>query len=489
MVVPSRRCLLGLMVLPALVLLASPGCSPRNGEAVLEAGMARLQQGQFESAAQLLEKAVRRQPQSATAHCNLGIAYWELGEVTRALASLGRAAELARNDPRPLELLGQVFTRLERWEEARRTLADAQALDPGSARVMTSRAVVEFRAGEPAAAEALLSRALKMDPNYAPALYNMAQVQRYLPDGKAAAGTYFERFLDAATHEDRHTTAAQRFLTPSSDAPRNAVLDDLPPGTPGPSPAEPLLIAARDAIAAGDYTTALISLKEAVRTDPAFADAQWALVQLYDKNIDDPTRAAELYTDFIARFPADERTATARLRSEDLAAATRRPALASIAGTAGVDQAAVAAAYQKAIAAHRAADWPTAIQEYRTVLSHDAGNVASALNLGQASKAMGDLVGAEEAFAYALAKDGVSSDAAYGLASVMRERGKLAEARSVASRALARDPNHPRMHHLMGLILLAQGEEAEARKHFQRYVELAPDEPVARRLRDWLDSH
>jgi cytochrome c-type biogenesis protein CcmH/NrfG len=102
---------------------------------------------------------------------------------------------------------------------------------------------------------------------------------------------------------------------------------------------------------------------------------------------------------------------------------------------------------------------------------------------------MADLVGAEEAFAYALRLNAVSADAAYGLASVMRERGKLAEAREVAASVLTRDPNHPRMNHLMGLILLAQGEKADARRHFQRYVELAPDEPVARRLRDWLDSH
>lgn len=465
-----------------LVVLFLSGCAGDGKNGHLETGMARLRQGQFDAAVKLLGKAAKKHPESATAHCNLGIAYWELGLVTRAMASLRRAADLAEDDPRPLEFLGQVFARLERWEEARRTLADAQALDPDSVRILATRALVEFRAGEPAAAQGLLNRALTREPDYPPALYNMAQLQRYLPDGKPAAKTYFERYLGAVSHEDGHTEAARDFI------------ESLAAATVGggdgsaASTAAPLLQKAREAIAAGDYDTAQTALTSAMEADPASPDALWDYACFLDERARDGAEAKRMYEDFASRFSGDSRADVAARRVGELVEALNVPSLSTVIAQGAHDPQQAASRYADGLARHRVSDWPGAAALYRKAIAFDRNHLYAVLNLGQVYRADGKLRSATEAFEYALTLKPGMPEAAYQLSGVLKDRGLLVDAISRAEAAATLNPDFAKLQHQLGLLYLSANRNDDARTRFERYVALAPDEPLARRTREWLDA-
>lgn len=63
----------------------------------------------FEEAAQVFTAAIRRFPESARLHVGLGISYYARGQYEQAVESLCQAADLAPEDPRPYEFLGEMY--------------------------------------------------------------------------------------------------------------------------------------------------------------------------------------------------------------------------------------------------------------------------------------------------------------------------------------------------------------------------------------------
>lgn len=467
-----------------LVPLLFTGCSGDGENGFLDAGISKLQNGQFDSAVKLLEKAARKHPNSPTAHCNLGIAYWELGEVTRAVASVRKSADIATDDARPLEILGQFYTTMKRWDDARWILREAEQRDTHSPRILTASALVEFRAGEPAKALDFLERALAEDPDYSPAIYNMAVLHRYQDGGGPVATAYFKKFLRTVEEEDPRADTARKFLAPEEpDEPEVST-----PPAPPPSPSDPLVKAARAAIAANKFETALINLKEAIDTDPACADAVWELAKLYDSGLGNTERATALYGQFIDRFASDQRAATARKRLEALILETSRPSLSSTAGTSAADKDKAASALKQGLDAHKKSNWDEAEKHYRQALAHDAGLVSAAYNMGQVFKAQRDFAAARDAYEYVLDKDPEMSSAGYQLALVLREQKLYAKSLEQAKKVVAAAPDYARAHHLLGLLYRADDKMVSAKKHLERFVRLAPDDPLAKRTQAWLDS-
>jgi len=470
------------------VLLSGCGGSGENG--LLDAGIAKLQNGQFDSAAKLLEKAAGKYPENPTAHCNLGIAYWELGEVTHAVASVNKAAEIATDDARPLEILGQFYTKMKRWEDARWILREAQQRDPRSPRILTASALVEFKAGEPAKALDFLERALAEDPDYPPAIYNMAVLHRYQEGGETVAGAYFKKYLRTVDEDDPRAETARKFLAPrkpekpeQSEDPQETVEPE-----PEPSPADPLVKTALAAIEANEIETALITLKAAVQTDPESPGALWELASLYDTTLKNRERAAELYGQFAEKFGSDQRAAAARKRLGDLVLKTSRPSLFDTAGSEEANKEKAVAALKLGLEEHKKSNWEEAEEHYRQALAHDAGLTSAAYNIGQVFKAARDFAAARDAYEYVLDKNPQMSSAGYQLALVLREQKLHDKARGQAKKVLSLAPDYAKAHHLLG-ILYREGDEVElARKHLQRFVQLAPDDPVAQRTKAWLDS-
>ncbi|MDP6523166.1 MAG: tetratricopeptide repeat protein [Kiritimatiellia bacterium] len=480
----SAKSIVVIAVAIVLMPLLFAGCGSGGENGLLDAGISKLQNGQFDAAVKLLEKAARKHPNNPTAHCNLGIAYWELGEVTRAVASVRKAADIATDDARPLEILGQFYTTMKRWDDARWILREAEQRDAHSPRILTAAALVEFRAGEPAKALEFLERALAENPDYSPAIYNMAVLHRYQDGGDAVATAYFKKYLRTVDEEDPHADTARKFLAPEKP---DETEDPIPPPPP-PSPADPLVKAARAAITANKFETALINLKEAIKTDPACADALWELAKLYDSRLSNTERATELYGQFMDKFDSDQRSGTARKRLEALILETSRPSLFDTAGTSEADKDKAKAALKQGLEEHTNSNWDEAEKHYRQALAHDAGLVSAAYNMGQVFKAQRDFAAARDAYKYVLDKEPGMSSAGYQLALVLREQKLYDKSLEQAKKVLAAAPDYARAHHLLGLLYRANNKMAPAMEHLERFVQLAPNDPLAKRTRAWLDS-
>jgi tetratricopeptide (TPR) repeat protein len=176
-----------------------------------------LQLRAYEPATRVLEEAVKRHAGSARLQVALGIARYSRGQFEEAIRSLGRATDLAPDDPRPYlflgemygvsaELAGEVSRRLARFVEKQPAsalghffyamsvwksdpaaapppgveahLKQAVALDPGLARAHFQLGVLYADARRYPEAIAPLEEAARLDPSMAQAFYRLGQVYR-----------------------------------------------------------------------------------------------------------------------------------------------------------------------------------------------------------------------------------------------------------------------------------------------------------------------
>ena len=502
-------------VLLGLVLL--PGCRRDSGAAGLQAGLDALSRGEYEAAVTHLRAAAKRRPDSASAYCNLGIAYWKLGQMEPAISALTVASDLIGTDPTPLELLAQVYADMGQWGEARAVLKRLSDGMPDAPRILTWQATIEYRAGEDEAARALLEKTLDVNPNYSPALYNMAILHRDLPGGKAVAEEYFKRYLTVADNE-AHAQQARDFLTagepPAEEPPAAAVEPPAPvavelapavepapsgpaPPSPAPSPTKALLTQAADALKAEAIDKALVLLNRAVAADPDSADALWALAQLYDKQLNYAGKAENTYRLFTQRFPDDPRAARKRPVAGTppatvVAVPGRRPAPAPVGGKLEekrkTDKVAAQEAWQKALQAHAVKDYDEAVKQYRAALELDPVISNAAFNLGLVYRQQVKLDLAADAFEQALAAKPNTPKAHYMLAVIYRETNDKKKAIEQARKAVELQPDYGRAHLILGLLYRDTLQYDWAREHFRSAVVHAPDRETAKKARTWLDN-
>jgi Flp pilus assembly protein TadD len=113
--------------------------------------------------------AVALRPESMLAHLKRGRLYRERGELDAAARDLRRAVELDPTAPLPLEMLGDTYLSLERFDRAAERYRAYLAVDDRSAQVWYKLGLALYRASQPAAALAPLERAITLDDGLAQA--------------------------------------------------------------------------------------------------------------------------------------------------------------------------------------------------------------------------------------------------------------------------------------------------------------------------------
>jgi len=204
-----------LTVIIALLGLALAGCvttttgsqpvpsSPKDAaEYNMQLGIGYLRQGKPQLARAKLESAIKLDPSLATAHAALGVVFERLEDPAGAERHYKRAVDLAPQNPDNLNALA-VFTcqRKRDPREALRLFDRALAI-PLSVSA-ANRAMLNTNAGTCAKsidlllAERYLRTALMENPNYADALFQLAEIT--LEGGAALqARAFIERYLDIA---------------------------------------------------------------------------------------------------------------------------------------------------------------------------------------------------------------------------------------------------------------------------------------------------
>ncbi|MDD5556318.1 MAG: tetratricopeptide repeat protein [bacterium] len=177
-------------------------------------GFALIEEGRHAEAARHLEEAIRRAPNYADAHHNLGIAYGKLGRLDAAASCLERAIAYRPDFPEAHSNLARVLEEQRRFDEAIASYERAEALREGYAAARRGRARVHYkmareaaRSGDEARSRELLERSVEIDPESAEAHYALGR--HHMRAGRF--GDAFDRFT-AVTHlkpdVDMRTTLA-----------------------------------------------------------------------------------------------------------------------------------------------------------------------------------------------------------------------------------------------------------------------------------------
>jgi tetratricopeptide (TPR) repeat protein len=201
-----------------LLAVVSYGSAPQNSR-VLEDAARRIQLGQYQSAADLIEPALKRQPETPELWNLLGIAETELHQSAAARSAFEHGLRLARDSVSLHENLGLLFYREADYPNAKKFLSEAVTLGSDKPGVLFSLAAARLRTGEtqraladlrslevplgkvsaywdergraesledPAAAERSFSRALELEPDDVTALNGAASAaERQHLDEKA----------------------------------------------------------------------------------------------------------------------------------------------------------------------------------------------------------------------------------------------------------------------------------------------------------------
>lgn len=168
----------------------------------LELGIGYLRQGNLQAAREKLLRAIKEEPDLATAHSALGLVYERLEDPDGALREYRKAVDLDLQNPDSLNVLA-VFLCSQRNEpkEALRYFDKAIAI-PLSVR-NANRAMLYTNAGTCAKrvdmplAETYLRRALQENPQFPDALLQLATVT-YEQGNALQARAFLERYLAAA---------------------------------------------------------------------------------------------------------------------------------------------------------------------------------------------------------------------------------------------------------------------------------------------------
>ena len=142
---------------------------------LLEKGVKRCQQGDYQKAIGILERVLELDPANVSAHRNLGMALMETGQAEKARQYLVEAALLDPKDAWPYVVLGNALVRQAgQREAAARLLTKAHELAPADPWAMNSLGGIETERGDLSAAKAWFEKALAVKPNFANARYGLA---------------------------------------------------------------------------------------------------------------------------------------------------------------------------------------------------------------------------------------------------------------------------------------------------------------------------
>lgn len=139
--------------------------------------------------------------------------------------------------------------------------------------------------------------------------------------------------------------------------------------------------------------------------------------------------------------------------------------------------AAVQAAFDSAVTAQRAQQWPEAERQFKQLAEKYPQLSGPQLNLALLYAQTQRPQQAEESFKRTLQINPTNLNAYDQYGVWLRSQGRFPEAEAIYQQALARDPNRAQAHLDLAILYdLYMGKLAQAMEHYQRYLELAGDE-------------
>ncbi len=266
----NKQAHIALLLVSASILAALSGCS--DGETAAARGEAALKAGNYAAAARALETAARKTEPTSQLYYNLGAAKARAGDVAgsiRAFENAG-AADLSNLDALEyrafmLQQSGNLAGAHELLDRAIDEAPDGRA----KARIQNSLAVTEHGLGRDDLACVRLAKAIRIDPGYAPAYYNLAHVLEDAYQFHAEALANIAKFIERTDADDPRLASAEKFMATVKAASEASA---KPRHTSTPA-ADKLIRQGYDAYARSRWTLAEEHFAKALDADPESFEA------------------------------------------------------------------------------------------------------------------------------------------------------------------------------------------------------------------------
>ena len=168
---------------------------PKDARAWNHLGLAYHGAGRAEDAVKAYQQALALDRNLAAAHYNLGCLHLEQNNVPGALAELTSYTGLQPNLPHGWTKLGTAQLRARQLEAAEKSFHQALKLNTRSAEAWNGQGLVQTHRRRYQEAYLQFNTALRAQPDYAPALLNLAILSHQYLNGRAPAVQKYREYL------------------------------------------------------------------------------------------------------------------------------------------------------------------------------------------------------------------------------------------------------------------------------------------------------
>jgi len=164
-------------------------------------GIEYLRTGNYEMSREKLDRALDADPDNAGAHDAIAVLYEKVGDPDLAEKHYKKSLRLNPDNPRGHNNYGQFLCFQGRYEDAEKQflLAANAPFYPTPSLALTNAGLCAMRIPDEEMAEKYYRQALELDPQYPPALLQMATLN-YSRSNYLSARGYLERYQEAARH-------------------------------------------------------------------------------------------------------------------------------------------------------------------------------------------------------------------------------------------------------------------------------------------------
>ncbi len=219
--------------------------APTSARAHNNIGLAYKELKQIKKAVASYQGAIAIKPDYAEAHYNLGIAYKAAKKNEKAIASFKKAIAINADYAKAYNNLGNIYRMVNTNKEAIAAYKQVIKIDPDYAPAYNNLGAAYASANRNTEAETLFKKAIEIDPNYAEAYHNLGVVYKALDDHQGAMISFKKAIEIKADYPKAHNNLGNAYR------------------------------------AANKREEAIASYKKAIKIDPGYAPAYDNLAAVY----------------------------------------------------------------------------------------------------------------------------------------------------------------------------------------------------------------
>jgi tetratricopeptide (TPR) repeat protein len=453
--------------------------APGNADIIFLLARITMMQAFYADAIPLLESGVKIAPQRADLHAALGESYFASGKTEKAIEEFSQLIAL---DPSALSyiFMGLSYRHLGRFDDARKYFEEALKRDPTNSACWFNLGFIDERQGNTAAADEKFQKALRSNPNFADALFELADLRikdkrftegtnllrRYVKVSRdPAAGYYKLAMIERSRHE---IEAADRdlkvFQTLSTDSPT------------GPYPYQHFFdyLDNRSALSAQQRTQLDVTqLTAQLKKEPDQPQSLYLLAEAYLK-LDKRREALQAISQFDQVSADDYHAQTgigvllAQYRLYDRAISHFQNALRLYSDSDEIR-------FDLADAYFRKGMYSEALQSVQTISANGQKDDACLSLLGDIYAHLGESAKSIDIYRDAIARNPDNDQYYLSLMLVQLRGGDLQSAGETLKKGLNRIPASGKLQWGLGLISALQGNTAQAAEQLERAVDLLPE--------------